>query len=489
MNITRRAVLGGGAGALIAPAANALQLKHRPQKRRKGRKVNIVLISIDDLNDYIAPLGGYPGVRTPNMSRLADMGACFTSAMTHVPVCNPSRASVLTGGAAHKTGIYYNSQDWRDSLLPGKGRSIPGQLRAKGWSSIGAGKIFHGFEKFLRRRDWDDYFVPENYGKSQNDRGAKRSIWARNHEDDVYDFGPGRRGSKLDIEVADWAHDKIKSGYLDGSNAFLGIGLYRPHVPTVVSKKWFDYYEGDLPAPPGFWPGATDYSGNATDLADLPPRAAKLGNEFLGPRLDEFNEHQAFLRSYLAAVTFTDHQLGRILKALDKADAMSNTYIVLWSDHGWHLGEKMRFSKQTLWERALRVPFMIAGPGIEPQTIAEPVSLLDIYPTIMSLAGLPIPKWCDGRDLSKTLLKGKPIADPAAVSVWSRADEADTESPEIYTSVRTPDYRLISYGEGQYELYDHRVDPWEFDNLADTADPGLIAALEAYLPDHFEPPR
>lgn len=485
MTLLRRDFLRGtGALAALAPFA-----KSRAQELPKP---NVLFIAVDDLNDWVSPLGGYPGVLTPNFDRLAAMGTTFANAYAHVPACVPSRAATLLGASADKTGIYMNGQDWSASPY---GQTIPtlvGYLRSLGWAAHGTGKVFHGQR---RPGDWDGYFVPEKSKQSYADLNNIISKvawrwWRQRGNEKAIDFGPGDNGGRADTECADWAVNHIASTDLSAGGQFIALGLFRPHLPLVVPQAFFDLYPAEPALPPGFVPGSVDFDGNAADLADIPLRGQELAPVYWGGHLRRTDEYHEFLRAYLASISFSDHLLGKVLDAYEAVK--DTTYLVLWSDHGWQLGEKLSFTKFTLWERALRVPLMIAGPGVLTQTIREPASLLDVYPTLCDLLRVPIPDHCDGESrLHALTTPGAYMPWPHAVSLWSN-EASDPALFQIYSSVRTDRYRFIDYGDGQMEIYDHETDPYEWNNIAATASPGFVESfatkMRKVLPGEFAPP-
>lgn len=472
--VNRRRLLGTLAASLGLPALLG-------RARAEGRRPNVLFISIDDMNDWIAPLSrsappqlGYPGVHTPNLSRLAAMGTLFTAAYSHVPACSPSRTATLLGATADRTGIYFNTQSWQDNALGAE--SLIGYFRDAGWWTAGAGKIFHRFDKDLRPSDWDEYWMPDDYAASYHhmDSPEISELARRKPGHGKIDFGPGAGdGMRADDEVANWAIKEISRGFAAGGR-FQALGFYRPHLPWIVGQKYFDLYPPEsLHIPPGFYPGANAVRDNIADVQDLPPLARDLIQASVGRRLNKTGEYWDFLRAYLAAISFTDSRLGLVLDALEASGARDNTYIVLWSDHGWMLGEKLSFRKFTLWERALRVPLMIAGPGIRQQIVDQPVSLIDIFPTLAALTGLPRPEWNNGQDLSGVLTTGTPLDDPAAISIYGlQAD--DVAQSQIFAKLQTQKWNYARYAPDQAELYDRATDPHEWTNLYGTA-PDLSA--------------
>jgi len=435
-----------------------------------SRKPNLIFISIDDLNDWIEPLGGHPSAVTPSLTQLANIGAVCMAAQVAAPACSPSRTATLLGISPHRSGVYFNSQHWNESPLADNDTLI-GYLRKSGYTTYGCGKVFHRWAARLRQSDWDQYYLPDGYMASIKDRNSIISKLAQKRfeksgRESEEDFGPSSSGENGDKEVTDWAVERLQDPAWKGGGQVLAMGLYRPHLPMVVNQGYFDLYPDEVPLPPGFYPNSTRWRDNRRDLDDLPPTALTLGSKRPGNDLDETGEYQSFLRSYLASISFADFQIGRILEQYDRLGLAENTYIVLWSDHGWQLGEKLKFRKFTLWERALRVPLFFAGPGIQPETrITQPVSLLSVYPTICDLLGLPVPAHCDGVSLAPRLL-GRSNGDdlPPVVSFWGN-EELDS-SFKCYMSVRTADWRLIDYGDDEVELYDHHNDRYEWHNLA-----------------------
>lgn len=471
-SLNRRRVLGTLAAGLATPA-----ILGRPAGAQ-GRKPNILFISIDDLNDWIGPLSqagspalGYPGVHTPHLDELAKMGTVFRSAYAHVPACSPSRTSTLLGASADRTGIYFNTQSWKNNALGGA-ESVIGYFRRAGWTTAGSGKIFHRWDADLRRSDWDEYWLPDRYLDSYHHRvGPELSRVAQNKPGrDMTDFGAGNgEGGRADQQVAAWTMTDIVRHFPKGGR-FQAVGFYRPHLPFIVAKEFHDLYPRTrLQTPPGFLPGAKSFRGNARDLDDLPREARDLILTRLGDDLERTGEYLDLLRSYLASISFADRRVGDLMRALKAAGEYTNTYIVLWSDHGWQLGEKFAFKKFTLWERALRVPMIVVGPGVRQQVIDSPVSLNDIFPTLCGLTGLPRPDWVDGRDHSETLTTGKPIENAQAISIYGNKKRTQLPNAAIYAKVHTERWNYTRYGPDRAELYDRANDPHEWTNLYDTA--------------------
>lgn len=471
----RATLIGTGAAAAALAMPRVARGKDRP---------NVVFVSIDDLNDFPSPFGGYPGIVTPNFERLASMGTVFSNAFAHVPACGGARTAALLGVSAHKSGSYGNGQDWALSPALAGVPTLVGYLHESGWATHGAGKIY---PKPARPEDWDSNVLADK--ASVQDAGHIRSATARARfadrgAEDSFDFGAGKHGGKADSETAARGVARLTDGSFSAGGQFVAVGFHRTHMPFVVARRFFDLYPLEPELPPGFFPGATAVEHNIEDWSDLPARAIRNVPSYIGRQIAEHDEYHELLRAYLASASFVDHLLGKLLDAYEAV--RENAYLVLWSDHGWQLGEKLAFAKFTLWERALRVPFMVAGPGIGQQTIDEPVGMIDLYPTLCDLLGLPVPVHCDGKSLAPTLRSGERIEDAAAISFWSNGEPEPAF--QVFRSIRTAKHRLIDYGAGQIELYDHESDPYEWTNIAGSVDGSLIRQLKRRMPETFAPP-
>ncbi len=418
---------------------------------------NILFLSIEDLNDWIEPLGGHPDTVTPNLTRLAARTMLFEHAYATAPACSPSRTATLYGQYPWETGIYGNFHK-PDHLYPrGMRLSLVGLLRDAGFDTIGAGKVFHVFPKQFdhdewtewNRRDLDD-FPPLSATRKSGELGENS------------DFGPTDDTEQQYDEInTDWIVQRLQPG---AEGKFWALGLYRPHLPFIVPRKYFDMLPDRVADPPGL--GMNGFApDNAAQVAGLPRPARRLirMNANLGRALHAHGEYKDFVRAYLASIAYADALLGRVLDRMDETGLWDNTVVVLWSDHGWQLGEKLAFRKFTLWERALRVPLFIGGPGIAPGRTAEPVSLIDLAPTVLSLAGVPVPARFSGQDLTPALHGASQHLRGHALSVWGA--ELDGPDPKLAFSVRTRNHRFIHYWTGAEELYDHRTDPFEHHNL------------------------
>lgn len=434
-------------------------------------KPNVLFIAIDDLNDWVGPLKGHPQVKTPNMDRLAAMGTNFTNAHCQSVLCNPSRTSLLTGKRPTTTGIYGLSPNYRNDADLKEIVSIPEYFRDKGYQTLATGKIFHGNYGFKAGGpDWD--VVGPGATPAPFPKGGKLVDTPQNHK--LVDWGtfPHKDEEKGDYKIASWAVDRLKDMPED-KPFFLAAGFFLPHVPCFATQEWMDMYPLETLQLPAVLEGDRD---------DTPRSSWWLHWRLPEPRLDflkKENEWENLVRLYLACVSFVDSQLGRVLDELENSGHADDTVIVLWSDHGWHLGEKRITGKNTLWEPSTRVPLIFAGPGVSKESdCAEAVELLDIFPTLCDLAGLAQPDGLEGHSLMPQLKDAVAARDFPAISNHNPGNN----------SVRDERWRYIRYMDGAEELYDMKEDPEEFRNLA--GDPTYaeeMRRLAKWIPKHQEP--
>jgi arylsulfatase A-like enzyme len=457
---------------LALVALGVLSLLRVPiASQTKNVKPNYLFIAVDDLNDWIGPLGGHPQARTPNIDRLARRGVVFANAHTQAPLCNPSRASLLSGLRPSTTGLYTLQPGVRAVPRLQDHVMLPRYLASHGYATFSAGKIYHdgSIKPAERSREIDQWGdpgpMPYPAAKFVNTPDKIKAM----------DWGvfPARDEEQGDWKIADSAIDYLKSAKPD-KPFFLGVGFRLPHVPCFASQKWFDLYPDDqLVMPPV----------KANDRDDVPEFAWYLHWKLPEPRLswlEANHQWRPLVRAYLASISFMDSQVGRVLDALDASGLAGNTIVVFWSDHGWHLGEKGITGKNTLWERSTRVPLILAGPGIRAGGRSQqPVELLDLYPTLVELSGLPARADLEGHSLSPLLKR------PSAKRAWP----AITTHNQNNHSVRSERWRYIRYADGSEELYDHRNDPNEWTNLArDKRHAGVIRDHARWLPQTNLPP-
>jgi choline-sulfatase len=467
--VNRRAFLHSVGGALTASAS--AQGKQRP---------NVVFISVDDMNDWVGCLGGYPGVKTPNIDRLAQRGVLFRNAHCASPLCNPSRTALLTGLRPDTTGVYNNDQWWRPALPDVV--TQPMYFKQQGYHVAGAGKVFHHVVGSNPPDQWDEFQL-----QVFDDPWYRRLEWypwvkkipnppghpfngLQNFQGE-FDWGILDRPESEygDAKAIDWGEAFLKRQHT--KPFFMAVGLWHPHIPMFAPKKYFDMYpDPKIPEVP------------ENDLVDVPD----MGKKFAAFRRAEHTrivregKWRDAVRAYLACVTFADAMVGRLLTSLERSPYAKNTIVVFWSDNGWHLGEKQHWHKSTLWERSTRVPLIIAGPGLKQTGTprAQAVSLLDLYPTLLDLCGLPMRKELEGESLAPLLRDAKAKHKPAV----------STLEPGNHM-VRTERWRYIRYRDGGEELYDRQADPNEFRNIAsDPQHTSLKTELAQYMPKKSVPP-
>ena len=429
---------------------------------------NVLFIAIDDLRDWVGYLGKNAQVKTPHIDRLAKMGVAFTHSYCAAPICNPSRAALMSGLRPSTSGVYENNGDWRTVIAEDK--PLTTTFRKAGYFVCGAGKIYHG--AYDRPSEWDDYLTLEGGGKAQRQAEKKLSPQARNDGVGGIKFAPlDCADSELpDYKITDYGIAQL--GKKHDQPFFLAVGLHKPHMPWNVPQKYYDLFplEG-IKLPPYL----------ADDLSDVPPAGVKMAKPDGDHKaMIESGRWKEAVQAYLAAIAYTDMNIGRLLDALDKSAHRDNTIIVLWSDHGWHLGEKNHWRKFALWEEATRAPLLWVAPGVtKPGTVCDrPVDFMSIYPTLCDLAGIPQPAHVEGRSLKPLL------TDPQAA--W--------EQPALTThlfnnhSVRSAGWRYIRYANGDEELYDETKDPNEWKNLAATPEGAAKKAeLAKFLPTANQP--
>lgn len=441
---------------------------------------NVLMIAIDDQNDWLGCMGGHPQVKTPHLDALAARGTLFTNAHCQAPLCNPSRTSLMTGLRPSTTGIYGLQPGFRQVEATRHHVTLPQELMKAGWSTFTCGKIYHDGSINRRGKAATAADLPPEFDEWGEAPGmpkppqpiAKLPIEGRHPAMDWGVF-PERDEDQADWKIADAAIAKLQSVPRD-KPWFISCGFRLPHVPCYASQKWFDLYPMEtLQMPPV----------KEDDRADLPKFADYLHWMLPEPRLKtlrDLDEWKPLVRAYLASVSFMDNQAGRVLDALAKSGQMDNTIVIVWGDHGWHLGEKAITGKNTLWERSTRVPFIWAGPGVaKGAKCSRPVELLDIFPTLLDLCSLPARKDLEGHSLVPQL------KDAGAPREWP----AITTHNQGNHTIRTEKWRYIRYADGSEELYDEQADQNEWKNLAKEPEFAAVKTeLAQWLPKKDVPP-
>lgn len=534
---------------------------------------NVILVIIDDLNDYQYSLSAHPQIETPNLDRLAETGLHFTNAFTTSPGCAPSRTSMLSGKDVNYTQVIDNTDyeiNFRNNFSEAQGNefvvTLPELLKDNGgYFTYGLNKVYHNpSSNDYNAGATDDCDRIYSWNRMINfaETGAAQDALANYNYLNLFSFGaiPDELETELrDYKLADTVNVFLQE-YANGTANtcsrpfFMAVGFKQPHMERYVPRKYYPpFWQEQLeelnnaipfnnppdryppngfimpPQPPqgDFWDYEQYEDGsipqNLSDKGDL-----KNFIDQLFSTLDELpvindsltNEERQelvtkaffahYVMNYYASVQYIDHQLGLILDQLDALPELAaNTIIITVSDHGYALGEKKHFAKWTLWETVNRIPFMVNGPGIPAATIASPVSLLDVYPTVLDMTGTPYPTFPDGSDYldGQTLLPW--INDPSAaihrpVLSYLRNQNGVASCFE-QISVRTHDYHLIRYRNNndgsfdqnycdedtvvlEFELYhigeQRNIDPEEWNNLAKDPDyQPMVDYLSQFLPD------
>jgi len=421
---------------------------------------NVLFIAVDDLNAWVTHLGRNPQAMTPNIDRLAEMGITFRRAYCAVPACNPARAALMTGQRPWTTACYFNGDPWKEYTTEGFGLSA--QFMNAGYHVAGAGKIYHSETYF--ESEWSEYMDTKPYSLNgpdvQKNQGYHEPLPHDLKDDDLRDW-----------HVVNWCIEQMQEQR--DEPLFLACGLYKPHLPFAVPRKYYEMFPRDeIQLPPH----------REDDLDDIPPAGVRMA----GPQGDhakflESGRWKDAVQSYLATCAYTDMNIGRLLDGLENSPMADNTIIVLWGDHGWSFGEKSHWRKFALWEEPTRAPLIWVAPGVtQPGSACDhPIDFMSIYPTLCELTGIDIPSHVEGPSAISLL------RDPTAP--WSHA--AITTHGYKNHTVRTTTHRYIQYADGSEELYDHTVDPYEWTNLAPLPESQeAIEQLKEYLPTHNAEP-
>jgi len=439
---------------------------------------NILFIAIDDMNDWTTVFDKGNPIKTPNLERLAKRGTFFTHAYCAVPACVPSRTAILSGQSATTSGCYRNGDSGRVWGKSCRTVSLPEYFRNHGYTAKGAGKIFG--DHWASRGDdprgtafsWDAFqrLVPTRKNGTNHNGYTRDMSGVGGLPATHYDWGEHEE-KMVDEDMFEYISKVMDERW--NKPMFLAAGIFKPHLPFYAPPEVFEKYPMDdvrLPAMP------------KDDLDDVPAIAKKMAHteyfiysNVLKYKAPDPRSHKRMVQSYQASADYADSVVGRILDKLDATGRADNTIIVLWADHGYHLGDKESCVKFTLWEKANRVPLIIVAPGVtEPGSCCDtPVSLLDIYPTLLELAGLPPKSDNDGVSLVPLLKDSNAAWNHHPIMTMGEGNHA----------VRTRRWRYIRYKDGSEELYDHTQDPWEWTNLAKRVEyREVIKALRKRLP-------
>jgi len=455
---------------------------------------NVLFIAMDDLNDWIGCLGGHPQTITPNLDRLAASGVLFQNAHCPAPACNPSRSAIFTGRAPNRSGLYDNRQQMRE-LMPDD-VIIPQYFRNHGYRAAGSGKMLH---YFIDGPSWDEYFP-----KAESENPLPQTFYPKQRPVNL------PRGGPWQYVETDWAALDVTDEEFGGDHAvsqwvgkqleqehdkpfFLACGIYRPHEPWFVPKKYFEPFPIDsIQLPPGY---------QQNDLDDVPEMGIRGARNRYFDHIQKEGQWKQGVQGYLASIHFADAMLGRVLDSLESGPNADNTIVVLWSDHGWQLGEKEHWQKYTPWRQVTRVPLMIRVPestakslpsGTQPGSVCDaPVNLLSLYPTLLDLCDLPAKADNDGPSLLPLLVNRSAGCQPAVDE--AQADSVNDNHHSITFLAQPGSYavsgrthRYVHYADGSEELYDIQADPYEWTNLAalETSAP-LLTEFRSAAPKSF----
>lgn len=427
------------------------------EKPGAAGRYNVLFIIADDLNNALSCYR-HPVVRTPNIDRLAARGMRFDRAYTQFPLCNPSRASFLTGLRPDHTRVYDNAVHFRENVPDAV--TLPQCFRKHGYFVARVGKLFHyGVPKQIGTSGLDD---PQSWDLVVNPRGRDKD-----EEDKIFSLVKGQFGGTLSWLSADGTDEEQTDGIgaaeairlleeRKGERFFLAVGFYRPHTPYVAPHRYFEMYPPDRVPLPEIPPGYFD---------TVPAAAITLAR--VEREMDESLKRQA-VQAYLASITFMDAQVGKVVDALDRLGLAENTVIVMTSDHGYHMHEHGLWQKRSLFEESARIPLIFVVPGMKNAGKATPgiVEMVDIYPTLVELCGLEMPPGLDGQSMVPLIENPDLPGKPYAVTQVTRGSGKNLFHGY---SVRTARWRYTEWDSGVkgVELYDHENDPAEMRNLGD----------------------
>jgi uncharacterized sulfatase len=466
MTLSRRIFLTAGAAAASLPVMRAAQ----PRR-------NVLFIASDDLNVCLSAYR-HPIVRTPNIDRIAQRGITFDRSYCQFPLCSPSRTSLMTGLSPDSTGVHELKTHFRDTIPDVV--TLPQLFQKNGYFAGRVGKIYHygvpgqiGTDGLDDKASWNRTVNPNGVDHVKEeplltnytpDRGLGSAIafHASTARDDEHTDGIG----------ASAAIEMIEQHRRDPF--FIGAGFYRPHTPYIAPSKYFDMYPMSKIEPPPI---------DEAELKQAPEWAYFTRPAHWG--MSKQQQRDA-IRAYYAAITFMDAQVGKLLDALDRLGLADNTTVVFWGDNGYQLGEHGQWMKQTVFERAARIPLLIGGAGVgaRGKTCGRTVELLDLYPTLAEVCRLQsTPTNLQGRSMAALLANPQAAWDKPAVTQVRRNNAGKKQV--VGYSLRTERYRYSEWGEEGAlgdELYDYQADPREVRNLtADAKSAAIKAGLKKRL--------
>ena len=484
-----------------------------------AKKPNVLLIVCDDLNDYVETLGGHPQTKTPHIRKLMESGVSFTQAHCNIPICNPSRASFATGIYPH-TSQQFGFEDWDKNEILKNSRTMMDHFGKNGYHTLGTGKVMHNRD----RQEWKEYGHPSDYGPflfNGKEKVPNLSVPSPFRDDfGIIDgnFGPlenlsnkknpdtgkpyswitgGWRKQRLmkynsdedrdptgDELNAQWAVKRLTeiADSEDKKPFFMGVGFVRPHTPLIVPQKYFERFPLESIELPEILIGDAEDTFKHTVTSMEDDRSGDRGTKMYDSLVASYKGNRElalkkFIQAYLASVASVDDLVGEILEALKKTNLDKNTIVIFTSDHGWGNGEKDYLYKNSLWQESTRVPLIIKAPGVNSKgkTCKQPVSLVDLYPTLLDLCDLPdnTMKNEKGRPLDGFSMK--PLLEDPEIGKWQGPEYAITalykwaqyyDPAQQNYSLRFKDWRYVRYENGKEELYHTIQDEQEWKNLA-----------------------
>jgi len=447
-------------------------LAHSSSNEQSDEKPNVLFIVVDDLNDWIGPYGGHPQTLTPNINRLAASGALtMMNAQCPATVCCPSRSAFMTGLRPSTTGVYGNTQNLRDSPLAAAVPTMSQYFSQNGYFSLSTGKIFHKHDLPGGGTDhgqwaFDLWRLETGSFAIDKTKLPLSNMPNTGSTGTTMDWGPTTVGkeSTTDWISAQWVAGKLQEDF--DKPFFMMLGFAKPHLSWYVPQEYFDRFGLDTLRLANMNPNDLDDILTPSGKKKFTPTADYL-------TIQQYNKFKEATRAYLACISYVDDCVGIVLDGLENSKYKDNTIVVFLGDHGWFLGEKLRFRKTYLWEESCKAPLLIKVPGVtKTDSCDRIISFMDLYPTMAALCNLPAPTHCEGRNITPLLSDPTREWYPALTTMGYKNH-----------SVRSDRYRYNIWSDGTEELYDHVADPMEWNNLInDPLYAQVVANHKTFLP-------
>jgi iduronate 2-sulfatase len=469
--------------ALLSLLVSASTTLNATESQKETRHPNVLLICIDDLKPRIGCYGD-PLAQTPSMDRLAKRGVLFERAYCNQAVCSPSRNALLVGLRPQSLGIYDLPTNFRKGSP--NAVSLPQHFKANGYFTQSFGKIFHvGHGNTDDAASWStESYKPKgrNYQLADNQKAVNSKDGTKAA---AFESADAPEELYNDWNIAQAAIEAMTEKSKSDQPWLMAVGFLKPHLPFVSPKKYWDLYDPNKielaayqQAPDGAPAYAPQNSGELRAYSNMPNQ---------GPIADSLQRE--LIHGYLASVSFTDHQIGRLLSRLDQLGLTESTIVVLWGDHGWHLGDHGMWCKHSNYEQATRIPVIVSAPGKAQGAASKSmIESVDIYPTLCELAGIDTPSMLDGKSFAGVLDKPSQSHRDHTIQVYPRSKQGVGQV--LGRSIRTDRYRLVQWKawdapeqSSDWELYDYQTDPLETKNLADQ-EPQVVASMRELLAIH-----